>query len=118
MPRPSPKLTPEKLVLFESMFLAGDERAEIADALGIFFQGRFIKKMMSDMSWDAKVIRYRNWLARKQNSRRVVRNESVREPTAESWADKDRRFEVPRSLTAEWFGDPRPGQSALDKMRA
>ena len=115
MPRPAPVLTPEKLALFEEMFLAGEEREEISVALCLYRDR--IKKMMVDMPWDKKITRRKNWLARK-NSRRVVRNESVREPTRESWADRDRRFHAPRTITAERFGDPRPGQSALDKMRA
>jgi hypothetical protein len=31
--------------------------------------------------------------------------------------DRDRRLSAERSLTAEFFGDPAPGQSALDKRQ-
>jgi len=31
--------------------------------------------------------------------------------------DRDRRLSAERDLTSEFFGDPRPGQSALDKKR-
>jgi len=31
--------------------------------------------------------------------------------------DRDRRLGAERSLTAEFFGDPRPGQSALDRKQ-
>lgn len=33
-------------------------------------------------------------------------------------ADRDRRSNAPRSLTALFCGDPAPGQSALDKQRS
>jgi len=31
--------------------------------------------------------------------------------------DRDRRLSAERSLTAEFFGDPAPGQSALDRKQ-
>lgn len=53
------------------------------------------------------------------NSRRVIHAE----PTNRVWApphileERDRRMKAERDITAEFFGDPRPGQSALDKKQ-
>lgn len=38
--------------------------------------------------------------------------------TAEQVREVHERLSAPRSLTAEILGDPRPGQSALDKIRS
>ena len=116
MPRPTPVLTPEKLALFEEMFLAGEEREEISVALCLYRDR--IKKMMVDMPWDKKITRRNNWLARRKQGKHFVRNFAQREPSPQAWADRDLRFSAPRTITAERFGDPRQGQSALDKMRA
>lgn len=53
------------------------------------------------------------------NVRRVL----YAEPTDRVWTpphlleDRDRRMKAERDITAEFFGDPRPGQSALDKKQ-
>lgn len=41
-----------------------------------------------------------------------------REAPPERLADRDRRMAAVRDITSEFFGDPRPGQSALDKKQA
>lgn len=112
MPRPKPDITPEKLVLFEQMFLAGEDRHEIANAVNLYHDR--VKVMMTEMPEVKKMERHRNLVARRGKGH-YARHSSVSEPSAQAWEDRDRRFCAPRSLTAEFFGDPRPGQSALDK---
>lgn len=116
MPRPKPEISAEKLALFERMFLAGEDKREMAEAL-VLYHDR-IKVMCAAMSPEHKRERHKNRVAILRNGKRPVRNVSTKEPTPKAWAERERRMSAPRTLTAEFCGDPRPGQSALDKMRA
>lgn len=113
MPRAKAIYTAAVLRKFEEMFLAGCQRDEIANVCGIYVER--VKGMMTDMPAEKKAIRSRN-LVRIGRTARTVRNVVTKEPSVEAWIDRDRRFRAPRTLTAEFFGDPRPGQSALDKL--
>jgi hypothetical protein len=58
------------------------------------------------------------WSRREQ--RKSPGHEASRRPVVppEVEADRDRRLSIPRSLTAEFFGDPPKGYSALDRRSA
>jgi hypothetical protein len=114
MPRPTPVLTPEQLELFTRMFLEGRDRHEMTEALCIYHDR--MKIMMAGMSYWQKEARRKNRM--KLVARKQVRNVSTREPTAHAMAERERRMNAPRSITAEFFGDPRAGQSALDKRES
>lgn len=115
MARTTPEWTAEQRTAFDQMFLAGEHMQEMANELGFPLDRvcRFARTM-SMQKWD---IRHRvvKQLARAGRQRPVATIFSRHEPSAELLQDRDRRYHAQRTITAEFFGDPRPGQSALDK---
>lgn len=115
MPRLKVEWTAEHLAAFEELFLAGEHLQNIANELRVPFDR--IVTIAATMSLEKKESRRRTimLMARIAKRRPPVSHSVRREPTAASISDRDRRYDAPRTLTAEFCGDPRPGQSALDK---
>lgn len=114
MSRTKPDWTAEQLAEFDQMFLAGEHMQEMANELGApLDRVSKLARSMPMQKWD---VRHRavKMLAR-AGKQRPVSTTSRWEPSAALLADRDRRYHAQRTITAELFGDPRPGQSALDK---
>lgn len=115
MSRPQKALTAHTLGLFEEMFLRGDDLHDMAT--GLFLYAERVKGMMLDMSMRAKDTRRKNRLQRLKARGTHQSTSFQKGPPSEAIADRDRRYHAERTIGAELMGDPRPGQSALDKMR-
>ena len=87
-----------------------------ATLIKLVAEGRKPRHIANFMGIDIKVVYSKLQHIRKE--RKVVHFEPMR-PRAiipeHCLIDRDRRMHAERDITAEFFGDPRPGQSALDK---
>lgn len=115
MSRPPVVWTDEQLAAFDVMFVEGEHLQEIANELDVPLDR--VRTLAALMPMEKKDIR-RRIVKRREKARKQRPTTTLyarREPPAASIADRDRRYRAVRSITAEFFGDPRPGQSALDK---
>jgi hypothetical protein len=118
-----------EITRLRKMIEEGKSREHIASILGMPVQRVIERIRHENRSPEQKRAKYELAKALREkdkdlNKRRAIRTVTphpvlaVSRPSPEMIADAQRRADAKRSLTAEFFGDPPKGWSALDRRQA
>lgn len=115
--------SPDELKTLHSMLTEKKTPKEIAKALGCKrdrVDGRIRAERMTPEQRADEAKRKAEWDKSNRASVRAYRDLTIRSsrPAHELIEEAQQRALAPRSLTAEFFGDPAPGFSALDRRQS